>query len=114
VLLMLLIGLRFAGAGLVILYVATSSLRRDPRVRKLETEHPGEPSLHEPRWHEPRLRSGAARDCIGTALATLFWNGISTPLYFVLSREIWKVNYLAVLLAMIPMRPEEKLRRLCR
>ncbi len=108
-LLMLLFGLLFAGAGLVILYVATSSLRRDRRVRKLETEHPGEPSLH-----EPRLRSGAARDCIGTALATLFWNGISTPLYFVLSREIWKVNYLAVLLAMIPMRPEEKLRRLYR
>jgi len=62
-----------------------------------------QPWLNKKEWRNYRIRSGAKKGMIGMWAFAIIWNGISSPILFVLEDEIRKGNYAALIGLLFPL-----------
>lgn len=99
-----LFSLLFCGAGFGLMFAGLWGKRKLEQEQNLTVQHPGEPWRWKQEWGDGRIASaGKARFLLPTIMA-VFWNLISTPLIFVIPREVLdKQNYLALIALVFPL-----------
>ncbi len=61
------------------------------------------PWLNNKEWQTNRIRSGAKQSLIVMLFIAVFWNGVSSPILFVLEDELNKGNYAALIALLFPL-----------
>jgi hypothetical protein len=99
-----LFALIFCGAGFGMIFAGIWGKRMLHEEEQLSAEHPTQPWRWKREWAEGRIpSSGKARFLLPAVMAVL-WNLISTPLLFILPREVFeKENYLALIGLIFPL-----------
>ncbi len=93
----------FTGAGVGIVGMAVWSSRNVAQQEKLEGAHPEEPWRWNENWQDGRIRSLGKAQFVMPAVMAVFWNLISTPLLFVVPKEVLeKDNPLALIGLIFP------------
>ncbi len=94
----------FAGVGLgliaAVLWASRTTADRDTR----QEQNPQAPWLWKPEWSDGRIEATGKAQFLFPAFFALFWNLISTPLFFFLPKEILeKRNYPALFALVFPL-----------
>ncbi len=86
----------FGGVGALIIYAV---------LRKEDPPRPADAPLWQavPEWQTNQIRSGAKGKMWGAWLFAIVWNLISTPVAFIVPRELERENYLVLLALIFPL-----------
>ncbi len=96
--------LLFGGVGSGIMVLAFRGHKKLKAHEKLKEVAPEEPWRWRPEWVGGKIVSGHRKTMIGTWLFAAFWNLISSPLVFLVPKEVLeKKNYPALLGLLFPM-----------
>lgn len=99
----LLFGLVFAGAGLFMFTFGWKTARAAGQQRRLQEQHSGQPWRWKPDWAAGRIcHSGRATFWFAFLFAA-FWNAISAPLLFVIPNELAKGNKPVLIALLFPL-----------
>ncbi|MGB5550642.1 MAG: DUF3592 domain-containing protein [Thermoanaerobaculia bacterium] len=80
--------LLFAGAGVGIITAGFWGRRKVAEQEQLEAQHPETPWQWKSDWSDGRIRTSGSAQFLFPLIFALFWNLISTPLLFLLPREV--------------------------
>lgn len=97
---LLLFGLVFGGVGFGLMIGALLGGRTLMKRARLREQNPGAPWLWREDWASGLIPSDGKSSAIGAWVFALFWNGISSMVFFVVPRELAKGDK-AVLIALI-------------
>lgn len=89
------------GYGLMIAAVYGSHVVKE--TDKLKGRHADEPWRWEKEWVDGRIQAGSRGKMIGSILFALLWNLISSPMIFVVPREVAAGNRIALIGALFPL-----------
>lgn len=102
--LMGLFALIFGGVGIGLMFGGLWGKRKLDEEENLTDLNPTEPWRWKPEWAEGRIASSGKARFVLPAIMAILWNLISTPLLFVLPKEIIeKENYLALIGFLFPL-----------
>ena len=99
----LLFALTFGGVGYGLLFFSVRGMRRKSDQIQLEQQHPQEPWCWDEAWAKGEIRSSNKTIMIFSALFALFWNLISSPVWFLLPAEVRGGNWPALLAGIFPL-----------
>lgn len=102
--LLLVFAFAFGGVGYGMIFVAFWNRRRTQKEESLRQQFPGQPWRHKSEWADGVLRSKVGVFSVVLIVATVIWNSVSAPLWFVLPQEVLeKQNYIALIGLVFPL-----------
>ena len=93
----------FCGAGFGLMAAAIFGKGQVEKHAALEARHPNEPWLWREEWVTRRIPERSRTSAVTMWVLTLIWNGISTPLMFVVPDELRKGNHIALIGYLFPL-----------
>ncbi len=93
----------FSGAGAGFYYFGKRSLKLENKARELEQKHPEKPWKWRQQWQQNNLKSLSSPSRWFATIFAIFWNLVSSPIWFVLPREVSSGNHIALVAALFPL-----------
>jgi len=91
----------FGGVGFGGLAIARAAAKESRRLEQCKKDHPDSPWLWREDWAKGQIASSTRSVMVGAWLFALFWNLVSSPVVFVLPREIKKQHNAWLLLILV-------------
>lgn len=96
-------GLVFSGVGFGLMAAAVYGARNSKKQQALQQSHPDEPWRWRTDWAEGRIEAGTRAAVLFPWIFALFWNGVSSGVWFVLPRELARGNRLVLIALLFPL-----------
>ena len=91
----------FGGAGFGLMGAAIYRFRKAQGEAALQEKHPGEPWLHKDEYREGKIRSTTKRALVNSVIVAVMWNAVSSPLLFMVPKEVLEKDNPAALLGLL-------------
>ena len=92
----------FGGAGFGLMAMGLLGGKKAKREAELKEGHPDEPWKHKEAWATGKIVSTTKPVLVMSAIFAVFWNAISSPLWFMIPEIVENENKLALLAFMFP------------
>ncbi|MCF6263259.1 MAG: DUF3592 domain-containing protein [Xanthomonadales bacterium] len=93
----------FSGAGAGFYFYGKYNLKRENQVRELQQRHPEAPWKWRPQWQQNQLQSQTGATRWFATFFALFWNLISSPIWFIIPQEFASGNTIVLVAALFPL-----------
>ncbi len=93
----------FSGAGAGIYWFGKNNIKRETQTRKLQQQHPDAPWKWRPEWQHNQLQSQAGPIRWFATIFAVFWNLVSSPIWFIIPQEFARGNYIALIAGLFPL-----------
>ncbi|MCF6225109.1 MAG: DUF3592 domain-containing protein [Xanthomonadales bacterium] len=93
----------FSGAGAGFYFYGKYNLKREDQVRELQQQYPEAPWKWRPQWQQNQLQSQSGAIRWFATIFAVFWNLISSPIWFIIPQELASGNTIVLVAVLFPL-----------